>query len=111
MAKIDYETTGGGGIKGFLGRANKSFYSGGLFIKDWGLWAAKKSARVGFVIATTSIVVLMPLIFELAREGQSLEVERAHSKDLKSQGYSERQLQELGFSEFAIRPPSVALKK
>ena len=70
MAKIDYETTGGGGIKGFLDKANKPFYFGCLFIEDLGLWSAKTSARFVFVIAATSIVVLMPLIFELVREGK-----------------------------------------
>jgi len=37
-----------------------------------------------------------------------LETERAQIKDLKSKGYSDRQLQELGFSESAIHTPSVA---
>lgn len=31
---------------------------------------AKMAGNVGFVVATTSIVVLMPLIFEIMREGQ-----------------------------------------
>jgi len=36
--------------------------------KGW-VWA-KKAGNVGFMVATTSIVVLMPLIFEIMREGQ-----------------------------------------
>ena len=31
---------------------------------------AQMAGKVGFVVATTSIVVLMPLIFEIMREGQ-----------------------------------------
>jgi hypothetical protein len=37
-----------------------------------------------------------------------IETERAQIKDLKSKGYSERQLQEMGFSESALFQPSVA---
>lgn len=36
--------------------------------KGW-VWA-KKAGNIGFMVATTSIVVLMPLIFEIMREGQ-----------------------------------------
>lgn len=59
-----------GGIKGFLTRAGASFYAGGLFMKEKGWVLAKKAGNVGFMVATTSIVVLMPLIFEIMREGQ-----------------------------------------
>ena len=62
--------TNGGGLKGFFSRASKSFMSGGLYTKDKSYWLAEKLAKVGFIIATTSIVVLMPLVFEIAREGQ-----------------------------------------
>ena len=59
-----------GGIKGFLLRASSSFYAGGMFMKDKGWIVAKKAGNLGFMVATTSIVVLMPLIFEIMREGQ-----------------------------------------
>jgi Ca2+/H+ antiporter len=59
-----------GGIKGFLTRAGASFYAGGLLVKEQGWVWAKKAGNVGFMVATTSIVVLMPLIFEIMREGQ-----------------------------------------
>uniref|UniRef100_A0A6T7HAY7 Uncharacterized protein n=1 Tax=Attheya septentrionalis TaxID=420275 RepID=A0A6T7HAY7_9STRA len=100
-----------GGIKGFLQRAGKSFQVGGLLAKDWGFWLAKKSGRIGFILATTSMVVLMPLMLEIGREAQGLEVERSQVKDLRSQGYADRQLQEMGFSDSALHSPSVALKK
>lgn len=59
-----------GGIKGFLTRAGKSFYAGGLFAKEKAWTVAQYGGRFCFVVATTSIVVLMPLIFEIMREGQ-----------------------------------------
>ena len=64
------KSSGGGGIKGFLTRAGSSFYAGGIYAKEKGMWLAQKAGRIGFIIATTSIVTLMPLIFEITREGQ-----------------------------------------
>jgi hypothetical protein len=40
-----------------------------------------------------------------------LDTERAQIKDLKGKGYSDRQLQEMGFSENALHSPSVASLK
>jgi hypothetical protein len=59
-----------GGLKGFFSRAGASFYSGGLFVKEKSWMVAQYAGKIGFVVATTSIVVLMPLIFEIMREGQ-----------------------------------------
>jgi hypothetical protein len=63
-----------GGLKGLLQRTGKSFYSGGLFARDSVVVAVKTGYRMGgklaFAIATTSMIVLMPLLFEIAREGQ-----------------------------------------
>lgn len=52
----------------------------------------------------------MPLIFEISREAQQIESEKSQVKDLRSQGFSDRQLEQMGFAEAAIRPPSVALR-
>jgi len=38
-----------------------------------------------------------------------LENERMQVKDLKNRGFSDRQLQELGYSDSALHTPSVAL--
>lgn len=40
-----------------------------------------------------------------------LDTERSLVKDLKSRGYSDRQLTEMGFCDNAMHTPSVALKK
>mmetsp|Transcript_14711 Transcript_14711/g.24925 ORF Transcript_14711/g.24925 Transcript_14711/m.24925 type:complete len:111 (-) Transcript_14711:149-481(-) len=100
-----------GGMKGFFLRAGKSFYSGGIFAKDTSMWAAKILGKVGFIVAATSMVVFMPLLFEIGREAQMIEGERAQVKDLQSKGYSQRQLQELGFTDVAVHGPTVALGK
>ena len=52
----------------------------------------------------------MPLIFEISREAQQIEAEKSQVKDLRSQGFSDRQLEQMGFVESAIRAPSVALQ-
>jgi hypothetical protein len=59
-----------GGLKGFFYRAGASFYSGGIYVKEKSYMLASIAGKVGFVVATTSIAVLMPLIFEIMREGQ-----------------------------------------
>jgi hypothetical protein len=40
-----------------------------------------------------------------------LENERIQVKELKNRGYSERQLQEMGYSESAMHSPPLALAK
>lgn len=57
-----------GGIKGFLQRAGASFNQAGGVAKDWSWWLAGHGARWGLFLASTSMVVLMPLIFEINRE-------------------------------------------
>jgi hypothetical protein len=57
-----------GGIKGFFQRAGKSFSQAGGVAKDWSWLLAGYGARVGLFLASTSMVVLMPLIFEINRE-------------------------------------------
>jgi hypothetical protein len=59
-----------GGIKGFFMRAGGSFYQGSLVAKDWSWWLAQKGGSWGLILASTSMVVLMPLIFEINREVQ-----------------------------------------
>ena len=70
MAAKKKSSTSGGGLKGFFTRASKSFISGGMFAKEKSTWVAEKMARAGFIFATTMMVVFMPLMFEIAREGQ-----------------------------------------
>ena len=59
-----------GGLKGFFMRAAKSFQIGGSKAKEWSLYLAQHGARIGLFLASTSMVVLMPLIFEINREVQ-----------------------------------------
>ncbi|EEC43322.1 predicted protein [Phaeodactylum tricornutum CCAP 1055/1] len=106
------EPKSSGGLKGLLQRTGKFFYTTGVYARDKGStafkWGYQVGGQVAFAVATTSMVMLMPLLFEIAREGQMLESERAQVKDYKGRGYSDRQLQELGFSEAALHTPSVA---
>mmetsp|Transcript_13253 Transcript_13253/g.20041 ORF Transcript_13253/g.20041 Transcript_13253/m.20041 type:complete len:110 (+) Transcript_13253:83-412(+) len=99
-----------GGIKGFLTRAGTSFYAGGMYFKEKSWVVAKKAGNIGFVLATTSIVVLMPLIFEIMREGQMIETDKLHVKQLRQDGYSDGQLQEMGFPKVALGLAPAVLK-
>lgn len=72
--------------------------------------AAKMAGNVAFVVATTSIVVLMPLIFEIMREGQMIEADKLQVKQMRQQGYTDVQLQELGFGKAALGLAPAVLK-
>ena len=145
-----------GGLKGLIQSTGKAVFAAGVLARDYGTVAARWSYQYGgglaFVVATTSMIVLMPLMFESSREVQvriycwsfyslfdhrnskqreitwqyfaithalillvsslhvqMLESERMQVKDLKNRGFSDRQLQELGYSEGALHTPSVAL--
>ena len=60
--------TKSGGVKGFFTRAASSFQQGFQISKQWSYWLAQKGGTVGLFLASTSMVVLMPLIFEINRE-------------------------------------------
>jgi hypothetical protein len=57
---------------------------------------------------TLMTIVLVFLLFKIP---QQLDTERSLVKDLRGQGYGDRQLQELGFSQAAVHEPSVAAMK
>lgn len=67
---MSVQSTRTGGIKGFFERAAKSFKSGGIFAKDSAQWIASKGATIGFIVVTTTMVTLLPLLFEIGREAQ-----------------------------------------
>lgn len=47
------------------------------------------------------------ILFSFSRFLQLLEMERLEANDLKSKGYVDRQLKELGFSDMVLHAPSV----
>lgn len=102
----------GGGLKGFLQRTGKIANNTGSFIFHIGTsimnWSYKWGGSTAFVVATSSVLVFFPLLFEIGREGEMLEMEKLQSKDLKSKGYSDRQLKEMGFSDAVLHAPAVA---
>jgi hypothetical protein len=63
-----------GGLKGLIQKTGKTIFSVGVIVRDYGTIAARWSYKIGgnvaFVMATTSMIVLMPLIFESTREVQ-----------------------------------------
>lgn len=63
-----------GGLKGFLRETGALIYAGGRLVRERGYDALKLGyaygGQVAYSLATLSMVVLMPLLFEIAREGQ-----------------------------------------
>jgi hypothetical protein len=66
--KKDQKKRQAGGLKGFFERAGHSFWSGGEFLAETGTYLAGWAGKLGFIVATTAMVVFMPLVFELGRE-------------------------------------------
>lgn len=100
--------SGTGGVKGFFNRAASSFQKGFQFSREWSYWLAQKGGTIGLLLASTSMVVLMPLIFEINREITSVASERLQIAELRNQGHSDRQLQEMGYLEISLHSPAVA---
>lgn len=101
-----------GGLKGFFTKASNSFFTGGTFVKDQSFKLSVALGKYGFIFATTCIVMFVPLVFEIAREGQMIESDKLQVMELRNQGYSDVQLKEMGYSTPSVmRAPSVLLKK
>jgi len=63
-----------GGLKGLIQSTGTAVYAAGVLARDYGTVAARFSYQYGgslaFAVATTSMIVLMPLMFESSREVQ-----------------------------------------
>lgn len=63
-----------GGLKGFFQKTGTFLVEHAAVVRARGLvllkWGYETGGSVAFALATTSMVVLMPLLFEIAREGQ-----------------------------------------
>lgn len=74
MARKNNDAGSVGGVKGFFQNVYKSVEklstSGGSLVATSAVWLAKTAGTLGFYFATTSMVIFMPLIFEIARERQ-----------------------------------------
>jgi hypothetical protein len=63
-----------GGLKGLIQMTGKTVYGASLVMRDYGTvvarWGYKYGGFAAFTVATTSMIVLMPLVFESIREVQ-----------------------------------------
>ena len=68
-------------------------------VNKYGWIGARYMGKSYFVLSTTLLIVFLPLITEIAREPEVINSEKLQIKELRSQGYSDPQLQQMGFSE------------
>lgn len=66
-------------------------------------FAWRRGGRVAWVVLATSIVMLLPLLMEIEREASVIDLEKLQIKDLKAQGFSDQQIQQMGLTP-AIEP-------
>ena len=75
--------------------------------KKWAGVAWKRGGRVAWVVAATSIVMFLPLVMEIEREGSVIETDKLRIKDFRAQGYTDNQISQMGLS--ASVEPAVGL--
>lgn len=63
--------------------------------RDWALWSFKRSGTVTWIVMTTGIVVLFPLVINIQREDMLVAAEAQHVQQLQQQGYSQAQIQQM----------------
>ena len=75
--------------------------------KKWAGVAWKRGGRVAWVVAATSIVMFLPLVMEIEREGSVIETDKLRIKEFRAQGYTDNQISQMGLS--ASVEPAVGL--
>lgn len=65
-------------------------------------WMFAKGGRLSWIVLTATILTMVPLFCEVQREKTVLEQEKIIVADLKKQGYTDPELQRMGYS--AIEP-------
>lgn len=73
-----------------------------LFSEAW-----RRCGRVAWVVAATSIVMILPLLLEIEREASTIDLEKLQIKDFKEKGYTDAQIQQMGLTQAA--EPAVGL--
>ena len=66
--------------------------------KKWAGVAWRRGGRVAWVVAATSIVMFLPLVMEIEREGSVIETDKLRIKDFRAQGYTDNQISQMGLS-------------
>eukprot|EP00614_Pseudopedinella_elastica_P034536 CAMPEP_0172617232 /NCGR_PEP_ID=MMETSP1068-20121228/70126_1 /TAXON_ID=35684 /ORGANISM="Pseudopedinella elastica, Strain CCMP716" /LENGTH=125 /DNA_ID=CAMNT_0013422945 /DNA_START=52 /DNA_END=429 /DNA_ORIENTATION=- len=72
-----------------------------------GHWLSMNAARWAWIGACSTMLVLVPILFEVQREQQCLTMERLMVEDLKKQGYTDQDLAHMGYS--TVIAPAVGL--
>jgi hypothetical protein len=75
--------------------------------KTYASIAWRRGGRVAWVVAATSIVMFLPLVMEIEREGSVIETDKLRIKDFRAQGYTENQISQMGLA--ASVEPAVGL--
>mmetsp|Transcript_16906 Transcript_16906/g.24780 ORF Transcript_16906/g.24780 Transcript_16906/m.24780 type:complete len:93 (-) Transcript_16906:143-421(-) len=54
--------------------------------------------KTAWIFVTASIITVIPLVFEIEREGQVIELEKLQVKSLQEQGYTLQQIAQSGLT-------------
>lgn len=64
---------------------------------EWAQWAARKTGRTGWILMTTAVVTLVPLVFEITREAQILDQENEQINNMLAAGKTRQEIAQMGF--------------
>eukprot|EP00937_MAST-01D_sp_MAST-1D-sp2_P000468 g468.t1 len=68
----------------------------------WGV--SKFGGSTAWVVATTLAITLVPLVIEIEREQGMEQLQQLQMEQLKSQGYTQQELAQMGFSPDKVGP-------
>ena len=105
------DSGGSGGIKGFLSRAATSASTAKSWVLGKGLHYGQKMGRTAMGGSVLVIVVFFPLILEIAREKEVIQIQKLEVQQLKKEGVNDMVLQQMGFAKEALFQPSVLENK
>lgn len=97
LKQLQEEGKSSGGNNG----GSKSFYEYSASACKWSQKKLIQLYRLGgksaWIFATTALITILPLILEVEREQSVIEIENLQVQHLKSQGYTQAQLAQMGF--------------
>ncbi|CAM9307095.1 unnamed protein product [Ascophyllum nodosum] len=62
----------------------------------WAKWASRLTGRTGWILLTTAVVTLVPLVFEVTREAQLIEQEKMQINALLAEGKTRHEIASMG---------------
>ena len=91
QAAAEADAAESGGLAGVVAGASEAVSDAMSWVSSGALWLLKKSRGPVWVVSTTALVVVLPLLLSVGKEQDLQQQEKQMIDQLKNQGYSEAQ--------------------